>query len=325
MSFSEDIGGRSRKTRALVLGGVDRGDLLRQVKSRTRDLHGHGGCAELLNITRPDLVAAQHKRMTAAGADIISTNTVRAAPQLLDRFRMHDEAFAVSYLGAEIARGVAQAASRDDRRVHVLGEVRAPWHMPVLGFVRAEDTEASTASLVSGQLAGGADAIHLQTAHYPAHLAAAYAGARRGMTEAGRAVPVLVSVRHDPVGVLFSHADIERDLLAAASLARSLGATAVSVDLAGRPSQAQERFMALCARSEGAVFLPTDAAPEIVRQSLETASISPRLSVVGTTAPAQAWRLSRFAAPPPVAAAAWVDVANSNSAGQGAGPISKVI
>ena len=64
-------------------------------------LAGHGAaCLEVLNLEQPRDVRAAHAGYLAAGARVIRTNTAGASPERLDRYRMHDEAFIVSYMAA---------------------------------------------------------------------------------------------------------------------------------------------------------------------------------------------------------------------------------
>lgn len=281
-----------RAGRPLVIGSLRRDHLLRAVREPARDLQGHAGCVELLNITRPDLVAEHHRSLVQAGAEVISTNTTGAAQQILDSYRMKDESFAVTYLAAEIAAGVARAGpAHSGRPVTVLGEVRVPWHMPVLGFITCREAEATAATLASGLASGGVDAIHLQAAHHPEHLAAALAGTRSGLAEAGRRMPILVSVRHDLLGGQSSRDDVRNALMAAASLAYGLRAAAVSIEVASYGSDALYR---LAKQIDGPLFLSTTAGPSVTRAALADSAISRRLRLVSAARVAEIWRLSRL-------------------------------
>ena len=254
-------------------------------------------CAELLNITRPKSVAAGHERLLRSGARILFTNTSGAAPQILDRYRMHDEAFAVSYLAAEIASRVAEKFGAYDDRPKVVGDVRVPWHLPKRGYLTGGEIEDAAASMTAAQIAGGVDAIHLRAVGFPGHLAAAFAGAREGMGEAGRTVPVMVSVAGDMGVTDVDQAIGARDLVSTAILAHGLGATALSI--AVDDDEATYRHLsALTTRVDTPLFLSPSASESVARNCISDPTIGPRLAFVGADSPAQAWRLSRFAAPP---------------------------
>ena len=280
--------------RPRVAGGAMRARLLARISDPLRDLHGCCGCAEMLNITRAKLIANTHQRMLRAGAELLFTNTAGAAPQLLDRFRMHDEAFAVSYLGAEIASGVARREGRGGSRPLVVGDVRMPRHLPVLGFITRDEVEAAVRSMVSAQVAGGVDAVCLQTAHRPEHLLAAFAGARAGMTEAGRRVPVLLSIRHDPFGPRVDGDRETQNLVSAAVLGHAVGAAALSIEIPETAGAAVDRLVVLAGAVDAALLLAPGESEPIVHRCMADPIIGGRLIFVGAEEPGQAWRLSRF-------------------------------
>ena len=60
--------------RLLGDGGLGTG-LLAADLDLERDLEGHAGCCELLNLRRPELVRAVHAGFLAAGSDAIATNS----------------------------------------------------------------------------------------------------------------------------------------------------------------------------------------------------------------------------------------------------------
>jgi methionine synthase I (cobalamin-dependent) len=269
-----------------IAGGVHRGD--------------GGGCAELLNITHPKQVAAQHERLLRSGARLIFTNTSGAAPQILDRYRMHDEAFAVSYLAAEIACRVARDAGEKGDRPLVIGDIRVPWHMPAHGYLTGAEIEESAASMTTAQITGGVDLIHLQATGFPGHMAAAFAGVRAGMGEAGRGVSIVVSVAGGAGVPGEGEVSSAHDLVAAAVLAHGLGAAALSIDTREDDEENSRCLSALAASVDALLFVTPGASERVAQRCLSNPAIGPRLAFVGADTPAQAWRLSRFAAPPHV-------------------------
>ena len=292
MTHEGFLGELERAGRPLVIGSLRRDNLLLSVCDPANDLQGHAGCVELLNIDRPDLVADHHRSLVQSGAEALSTNTIGAAKQNMDGYRMKDESFAVTFLAAEIAVGVARLGpAHSGRPVTVLGDVRVPWHMPLLGFITCREVEATVTTLVSGLAAGGVDAIHLQTAHHPDHLAAAFAGARAGLAEARRKMPVLVSVRHDLVGGQCSRDDVRNSLIAAASLAYGLRASAVSVEAANLGS---ETFACLAKQIAGPLFLSPSTPLALTQATLADSAIFHRLRLVSAGRADEIWRLSRL-------------------------------
>jgi methionine synthase I (cobalamin-dependent) len=306
--------------RPAVAGGVFRAGLLASADTAKAARSGcadpDGDCVELLNITQPNLVAEMHKRLLRTGADMLFTNTSGAAPQLLDRYRMHDEAFSVSYLGAEIASRVAREAPGNADRPRVIGDVRMPWHMPVHGFITGAEVEDAVASMTSAQIAGGVDGIRLQASRHSAHLVAAFNGARAGMAEAGRKVPIMVSVRHDTLGLAMDRGDDVSSLVSAASLAHSLGAAALSIESHASCDVTLDTLDNLAETAGRLLFIAPGAPEAVIRHCLANPVISRRLAFVGIETPAQAWRLSRFT--PANAEPAWLRPEGCNDPGVGA-------
>jgi len=190
------------------------------------DLRGRVGaeCAELLNITEPRAVRAEHVRHLSLGATALRTNTAAASPERLDRFRMHDEAFITSYMAAEHARDAVKGT-----KATVIGVARVESRSPSLGFLPLDQVHQAARTMVSGLAGGGSDRILLEAAQDPARLLAAIEGARHGMADAGRSLPIWLKLRYDP---LFAPPFCERvshDLKAAASLAAGLNLAALSV------------------------------------------------------------------------------------------------
>lgn len=72
----------------------------------------HGESPELLNVDRPELIAAIHRDYVAAGADIILTNTFGGTAARLGHFGLEDRVAELNAAGAAIALEVAAAAGR---------------------------------------------------------------------------------------------------------------------------------------------------------------------------------------------------------------------
>jgi hypothetical protein len=68
---------------------------------------------------------------------------------------------------------------------------------PLIGFLPLDHVEAASRTMASGLVGGGVDLLLLETAQCPVRIAAALDGARRGMADAGRSVPVLVKLRYE--------------------------------------------------------------------------------------------------------------------------------
>ncbi len=192
------------------------------------ELSAHAGaaCLEELNITAPRAVIDVHDRHLEQGAEILRTNTGGASPERLDRYRMHDEAFIVSYMAAEHA---SKAARRFGAGRRVMGVARVEALAPLIGFLPLDRVEAASRIMASGLVGGGADLLLLETAQCPARIVAAMAGARHGMADAGRSVPVLVKLRYEPrLGALARDA-VTDGLARAAAAVAGIGAEGLAL------------------------------------------------------------------------------------------------
>jgi methionine synthase / methylenetetrahydrofolate reductase(NADPH) len=78
------------------------------------------GALELLNLTRPELVQHVHREYIEAGADLITTNTFGASSLRMRAMGREEETEAINRRAVELARVVAESASR---RVFVAGSV----------------------------------------------------------------------------------------------------------------------------------------------------------------------------------------------------------
>jgi methionine synthase I (cobalamin-dependent) len=310
--------------RPAVAGGIHVDKLLARAdapaKAAGQPSALESGCVELLNITQPKLVAEMHERLLRTGSEILFTNTSGGAPQLLDRYRMHDEAFAISYLGAEIASRIARKFARDGSRPRVIGDVRMPWHMPGHGFMTTTEVETAVASLSSAQVAGGVDAIRLQVSQHPSHMVAAFNGARAGMAEANRRVPVIVSIRHDAIGAPGERGHgnpdvVSSDVIAAATLARSIGATALSIDVFSDDDLMLRHLTDLAGIVDSPLFIAPGATEALVRRCVTDQTIGPRLAFAGVETPAHAWRLSRFTPARPDQSPPRLEIGNDSNPG----------
>lgn len=213
-------------------------------------------CVEELNITAPRAVIDVHRRHLADGADILRTNTGGASPERLDRYRMHDEAFIVSYMAAEHATKAVRTHGDGQR---VMGVARVEALAPLIGFLPLDRVEAASRTMASGLVGGGVDLLLLETAQCPERIAAAMDGARRGMADAGRSVPVVVKLRYETRLGALARETVTDDLARAAATAAGIGAHAVAVAPGNLDKPFAVTLRAVAAAYRGSLFL--DLAP----------------------------------------------------------------
>lgn len=213
-------------------------------------------CLEELNITAPRAVIDVHRRHILDGANILRTNTAGASPERLDRYRMHDEAFIVSYMAAEHASKAAKIHGTGQR---VMGVACVEAHAPLIGFLPLERVTAAARTMASGLVAGGADLLLVETAQCAARIAAAMDGARLGMADAGRSVPIIVKLRHEVRLAAPSRSQVTVGLASAAAVAAGAGAAAVAIAPANLEASYSATLRTVATSFAGPIFI--DLAP----------------------------------------------------------------
>ena len=209
------------------------------------DFAGYEGCNEMLNLTHPEIVAEIHQAYFDAGADLVETNTFGANLTALAEYGLVGRLEELAEAGARIARGVADGLSAEDHPRWVLGSVGPGTKLASLGQVTyAEIRDASTRQ-TRAMLAGGVDAVMIETAQDLLCARAAVAGAKTAIQEAGADCPVLVSVTLEAAGTLL----VGSDLSAIVATLVPLGIDALGLNCATGPDGMRAHLNQLSALS----------------------------------------------------------------------------
>ena len=191
--------------RVVVVDG-DMGTSLQTAGLTPDDFGGLDGCNEVLVRTRPDVVAEVHRSFLAVGVDAVETDTFGGAPWVLDEYGLGTETEALGEAAARIARQACDEADRPDGP-WALGSIgpgtksptlslgkRRPGEDPPADWIDTPTMIAGYARQARGLLAGGCDALLVETVFDLLQAKAAIAGCHEAMAAEGRRVPVLVSV-----------------------------------------------------------------------------------------------------------------------------------
>jgi len=225
-----------------------------------KDFDGHENCTDVLSRTRPDVVREIHTRYFEAGADMVETNTFGASPITLGEFGLQDEAFDLNKRSCEIAREAAEQF-KDGRARFVIGSIGPGTKLPSLGHVDYDALEASFGVQCAGLVAGGADAILIETCQDPLQIKAAVNGAKIARAKAGTDTPIFVQVTVETTGTLLVGADIA----AAATVIHSLGVPLIGLNCATGPQEMSEHVRWLADNWPGLIsVLPNAGLPELV-------------------------------------------------------------
>ncbi|SEP79825.1 5-methyltetrahydrofolate--homocysteine methyltransferase, partial [Streptomyces radiopugnans] len=110
-------------SRVVVADGA-MGTMLQAADPSLEDFQQLEGCNEVLNVTRPDIVASVHEAYFAVGVDCVETNTFGANFAALAEYDIAGRVGELSEAGARIAREVADSfTGRDGRQRWVLGSM----------------------------------------------------------------------------------------------------------------------------------------------------------------------------------------------------------
>ncbi|HTH97662.1 MAG TPA: methionine synthase [Stellaceae bacterium] len=225
-----------------------------------RDYWGHENCTDILCESRPDLVRAIHTSYFDAGADVVETNSFGSSSITLGEFGLQDKAYDLSKRAGELAREAIEAYS-DGRQRYVLGSIGPGTRLPTLGHIDYQTLEDALDVQASGLIAGGVDAILIETCQDPLQIKAAVNGVKRARTAAHKDTPILVQVTVETTGTLLVGADIA----AAATVIKSLDVPLIGLNCATGPQEMAEHVNWISENWPGLIsVLPNAGLPELV-------------------------------------------------------------
>ena len=167
MSASKSANSRSLRAalaeRVVIADGA-MGTMIQAADPSLDDFQGHEGCNEILNITRPEVIAAIHRQYLQVGVDAIETNTFGANLGNLAEYGITDRIYELAEAGARIARTAAdEFISRDGEPRWVLGSLGPGTKLPTLGHATYQELENAYFDASRGLLDGGSDALLIET------------------------------------------------------------------------------------------------------------------------------------------------------------------
>ena len=213
----------------------ERGDLVMD------DFRGLEGCNEILNDTRPDVVRHIHRAYFEAGADAVETNTFGAnLPNLAD-YDIPERIRELAEKGAQLAREVADEMSTPDRPRFVLGSVGPGTKLPTLGHAPFHVLRDAYAECGRGLVAGGADAIVIETCQDLLQVKSAVLGVQQAMRDEGRRIPVIAQVAMETTGTMLLGSEIG----AALTALEPLGIDLIGLNCSTGPEEMSEHLRTL--------------------------------------------------------------------------------
>ena len=247
------------RERVVVADGA-MGTMLQDADLSLDDFTGLEGCNEILNVTRPDVVRGVHDAYFAVGSDAVETNTFGANHANLGEYGISERIYELAEAGARLAKEVAQGWSTPDRPRWVIGSVGPGTKLPTLGHAPYATLRDAYQQEVAGLLAGGADAVLVETSQDLLQAKSAVVGAQRAMAAAGRRVPLLAQVTVETTGTMLLGSEIG----AALTALEPLGVDMVGLNCATGPTEMSEhlRYLSRHARV-GLSVMPNAGLPQL--------------------------------------------------------------
>ncbi|MEU8693135.1 methionine synthase [Streptomyces sp. NPDC048665] len=240
-------------TRVVVADGA-MGTMLQAQDPTLEDFQNLEGCNEILNVTRPDIVRSVHEAYFAVGVDCVETNTFGANHAALGEYDIVDRVFELSEAGARVAREVAdEFTASTGRQRWVLGSMGPGTKLPTLGHAPYTTLRDAYQRNAEGLLAGGADALLVETTQDLLQTKASVIGARRALDALGKDVPLICSVTVETTGTMLLGSEIG----AALTALEPLGIDMIGLNCATGPAEMSEHLRHLSRHSR----IPLSAMP----------------------------------------------------------------
>ena len=277
-------------TRIVVADGA-MGTMLQAQEPSLDDFQQLEGCNEILNLTRPDIVRSVHEAYFSAGVDCVETNTFGANATAASEYGIEDRIYELAEAGARLAREVADGFSADGRQRWVLGSIGPGTKLPTLGHTTYRHLRDGYHANAAGLIAGGADALVVETMQDLLQVKAALVGSRQAMAEAGVDLPLICSVAVETTGTMLLGSEIG----AALTALEPLGIDLIGLNCSTGPAEMSEhlRYLArhsriplTCMPNAGLPVLTKDGAhyplsPSELADAHETFAREYGLSLVG--------------------------------------------
>lgn len=237
------------RTRVVVADGA-MGTMIQDANPTLDDFEQLEGCNEILNVTRPELIAEIHRAYFAAGAEAVETNTFGANFANLGEYGIPERIRELAKAGAEIAKKVSGEFEGDR---WVLGSIGPGTKLPTLGHESFAVLRDAYQEQCFGLIEGGVDAFLIETTQDLLQTKSAVIGAKRAMAATGITLPIVVSVTIETTGTMLLGSEIG----AALTVLEALGVDAIGLNCATGPAEMSEHLRYLAKHSN----LPVSVMP----------------------------------------------------------------
>ncbi len=195
----------------LVLDGA-MGTMIQQAALTEEDFGGaqYDGCNEYLCVTRPDVILHIHAAYLEAGADLIETNTFGSTSIVLAEYDLAHRAYELSYAAARLAVQAKEQYTTAAWPRFVVGAMGPTTKtLCITGGVTFDELVVSYAEQAAALIAGGVDALLLETSQDTLNVKAGCLGIRQAMEQAHVQLPIMLSATIEPMGTMLAGQSIE--------------------------------------------------------------------------------------------------------------------
>ncbi|MET7641553.1 methionine synthase [Streptomyces sp. NPDC005438] len=232
-------------SRVVVADGA-MGTMLQAQDPSLDDFQQLEGCNEILNLTRPDIIRSVHSAYFDVGVDCVETNTFGANFAALNEYDIPERVYELSESGTRIAREVADEYTESTGQQRwVLGSMGPGTKLPTLGHAPYATLRDAYQQNAEGMIAGGADALLVETTQDLLQTKAAVLGARRALEATGADLPIICSVTVETTGTMLLGSEIG----AALTALEPLGIDMIGLNCATGPAEMSEHLRYLAQHS----------------------------------------------------------------------------
>jgi len=245
--------------RVIIADGA-MGTMLQDANPTLEDFQGHEGCNEILNVSKPELVKAVHRKYFEVGVDAIETNTFGANWANLAEYGIEDRIYELAFVGGKLAKEVAEEFSTANQPRWVLGSIGPGTKLPTLGHVEYVKLKEAYFAACKGLLDSGVDALLIETTQDLLQAKAAVNGAREAITTCDRDIVLIAQVTVEATGTMLLGSEIGAALNALEPLQIDL----IGLNCATGPAEMSEHLRVLAKNSSVAIsVMPNAGLPQL--------------------------------------------------------------
>ncbi|MDE7125540.1 MAG: homocysteine S-methyltransferase family protein, partial [Muribaculaceae bacterium] len=178
--------------------------------------HSLTGCNDILCITSPQTITDIHNEYISAGARIISTNTFNANAISMAEYGLQDYVEQINRAAVQCARKAIETSNKT-HRIWIAGSIGPTNKSLSMTTLADQENEQLTFESLSDAyrsqahalIDAGADTLLIETIFDTLNAKAAIAGSMQAMQQAGREVPIMLSVTLTETGRTLSGQTID--------------------------------------------------------------------------------------------------------------------